>query len=107
MSRGLDKCRRSRKLLGAMSLLIAQLSDVHAKTATDPIVGRWDALCRAVEAELDSRIQACVLVFNGDAAYGGKADEFSVVADLLARLKRHVALARPRLPVHVVTVPGN
>jgi calcineurin-like phosphoesterase family protein len=90
-----------------MSILLVQLSDLHLKTGQEPIVKRWDALCRAVDSEIQSDCKACVIVFSGDAAYGGKAEQFASAMGLLDGLRTHLAFEHPELTIHILTVPGN
>lgn len=90
-----------------MSLLIIQLSDLHVRTGSESIFKNWDALCRAVVAEIDTDTEACLIVFNGDAAFGGKADEFKGASGLIEGLRVHITFTHSSLPVYVVIVPGN
>ncbi len=89
------------------SVLIVQLSDAHIKTITDPLVERWPALCRAIAAELPGDTRACVITFCGDAAFGGKADQFEIAAMLLDDLRKHLNGVKPEISVHILSVPGN
>lgn len=90
-----------------MQILLVQLSDLHANAAENAVEGKWDALCSAVVSDINSETKACVIAFCGDAAYGGKKDEFQacekLIQDLLGKIGEH----NRDLPVHVLVVPGN
>ena len=88
-----------------MSLLLIHLSDLHAHENGNPAEAKWEHLCRAATAEA-SDVEACVIVFNGDAAYGGKPAEFAVAARLLEQLVRAIRKAGVA-EVHLLCVPGN
>ena len=90
-----------------MALMIVQLSDLHAATGKEPVFSIRAAICRAVAAELDGRVDACVILFNGDAAYGGKAGEFKIAADLLRGLRDDLSHGHPAIRFHILSVPGN
>ena len=89
-----------------MDLLIVQISDLHAGAGENPFRQRCETLALAAAAEADAGVGACVLVFNGDAAYGGKPGEFEAAAEMIG-LVRDALADKLKVPVHVVCVPGN
>ncbi len=89
-----------------MKLLIVQLSDLHVQVR-DVICERWDALCRCVAAEIDDETGACAIVLCGDAAFGGKPEQFTIARGLLARLKKSLDDRFENIVARIVVVPGN
>lgn len=90
-----------------MSILLVQLSDLHAKHGNNSFSKRVDAVTRAVAAEADTTTQAIVYVVCGDIAFGGKANEYSVADELLQKLLDVQGQRSPDTPVHMLIVPGN
>lgn len=88
-----------------MSLLIIQLSDLHASSGSNPVEARIEHLCRAAASEVTSAVSAIAVVFSGDAAYGGKPEEFASAKLLLDRVVGSLRLLDR--PVVLLCVPGN
>src|SRR3984957_1040274 len=90
-----------------MAAVVVQLGDLHAKTGKELVLASRNAFFRAVEAEVDPDVSTCVIVFNGDAAYGAKPAEFEMAGELLHGLSLHLRSVWPNLKIYLLTVPGN
>lgn len=90
-----------------MAMLLVQLSDLHATVRGNSCEAKWEALCRAVVAEIDGTITQVVIAFCGDAAWAGLPDEFEVTRSLLGRLRNYILETFPNLNVVILSVPGN
>ncbi|MFT3785518.1 MAG: type I restriction endonuclease [Tepidisphaeraceae bacterium] len=80
---------------------------VFAGNDSESVFKHVDKLARAVNAEVTASTEACVILFNGDAAFGGKGDEFAYAAGLIVAVRTHLTFAHSSLPIYVLTVPGN
>jgi hypothetical protein len=89
-----------------MAVLIIHLSDLHAHAENNCVIGKWDHLCRAVASELHG-IDTCIIVFSGDAAFGGKAEQFKEAIMLLQWLQESIKEKSPSIVLATISVPGN
>ncbi len=71
-----------------MSILLAQLGDIHFKTNTDPAVMRAPYIGAAIAAEVTKDTTSVVIAICGDATYSGTHEQFEVVKDFLIRKNR-------------------
>lgn len=90
-----------------MRIVVIQLSDLHARDAHNPVLGRTEAIVDAVRG-LDFAPGLYLVALTGDMTFSGTAAQFDLVSkwveDLVARLK----LAGPQIAsVRVVACPGN
>lgn len=80
-------------------MLLAQITDLHVtvrgRTAYR-VVDTSACLVRAVDALLALRPRPDAVIVTGDLAYDGRAEEYAVIAEELARL-----------PMPVFAIPGN
>ena len=88
-----------------MNLLILHLSDLHIRTETDAILGRGDAIARAIFKELPLA-DTVVVLFTGDIAFGGKSTEYALARNLVSDIVTSIRAERD-VPVHVLMCPGN
>ncbi len=89
-----------------MAVLVVQLSDLHAYAKDNFVLDKWDALCRAVVSDLHD-VETCVIVFSGDAAWGGKTAEFKEAHFLIQTLQQFIEEKYPAVLITMVSVPGN
>jgi hypothetical protein len=89
-----------------MRLVIAHLSDIHTKTAADPVLNRAVAIAAAIGA-VDPGCTNYLFAVTGDVAFSGKTAEYDIASTffgrLVAELKLHVADQHTSLAF----VPGN
>jgi predicted MPP superfamily phosphohydrolase len=90
-----------------MKLMLLHLSDIHLKGDGDPVLGRLTGVPDAVK-NLDSEVQACLIVVTGDITYSGAEEQFLSAAGGLDRLRREIARALGvEKTVHLIVLPGN
>jgi hypothetical protein len=88
-----------------MKLLLLQLSDIHFCSENDPVLGRIEAIRRAVQALPE--FTACVLVVTGDVAFSGCAAEYAVAHRFFDELRSVFAEKGPAPILAEVFIPGN
>jgi predicted MPP superfamily phosphohydrolase len=88
-----------------MNLLILHLSDIHLKSARDPVLKRVEAIIASLRPHLP-HTGVIAIVVSGDIAQSGSKAEYAIakrfLADLRGRLKGEVAV-----PSHFILAPGN
>ena len=91
-----------------MNLLLIHLSDLHIKSASDPILSRPTLIANAVTS-LTQDVDTIFIATSGDIAYSGKEQEYLLAATFYASLQSSIAsnLSPRVVPVHLVTAPGN
>lgn len=93
-------------------MLLLQLSDIHVKNSTDPVLQRSEAIVAAIK-NLDYEIDAAVILISGDLAFSGQQSQYNAVWDFIERvqtsLQANLATQSARRDVHVRTlaIPGN
>lgn len=88
-----------------MTAVILHLSDIHIKSAKDPILKRAKCIAACVFSSLPSASKVFVVV-SGDIAFSGQADQYALAATFFDEI-RSAILAEAELPVSFVIVPGN
>ena len=88
-----------------MTAVILHLSDIHIKSAKDPILKRAKCIAACVFSSLPSASKVFVVV-SGDIAFSGQADQYALAATFFDQI-RSAILAEAELPVSFVIVPGN
>lgn len=88
-----------------MNLLIVHLSDIHLKTASDPIFKRTEAITASLRPYFP-HAAAIAIVVSGDIAQSGSAPEYKVATRLLTDLRARVR-GEAGVPIHFVIAPGN
>jgi predicted phosphodiesterase len=102
-----DHLTLSQNPRGDMKLLVVQLSDIHIRDRSDWILTRASRIAEAVR-NLDHEIGLCLLVFTGDIAFSGSADQYRVAESWITSLRQQLRNAvGDRVPVKVVAIPGN
>jgi hypothetical protein len=86
-------------------LLLIQLSDIHIRTESDPVLSRVRRIIDAVR-NLDYDLNACVVLLSGDVAYSGSEAEYLIAWGFVDQLKTELEAALQK-KVHFVVVPGN
>jgi hypothetical protein len=89
-----------------MKLLLLQLSDIHIKTAEDPILARASKIASAVK-HLEPNVDGIICVLTGDVTWSGSAEQFSFALKFIDALKDSIETAYPRVSVRLVAIPGN
>ena len=64
-----------------MTVLIAQLGDIHFEEPNDPAVARASNIGAAIAAEVDKHVKTVVLAICGDAAYSGTKKQFTIATN--------------------------
>ena len=88
-----------------MTSVILHLSDMHIKSAKDPILKRAKSIAACVFSSLPSASRVFVVV-SGDIAFSGQADQYALAATFFDEI-RSTILAEAELPVSFVIAPGN
>jgi len=88
-----------------MNLIILHLSDIHIRTNDDEILGRGDAIGRAVFKDL-SMADGVVVLITGDIAYSGKRAEYELAKKLIDDVVTCIRSEKD-VPVHVLMCAGN
>jgi len=61
-----------------MTILLAQLGDIHFKGDSDPVLARAPQLGAAISAELSADVTTVVLALCGDTAFSGTKQQFQI-----------------------------
>lgn len=88
-----------------MTAVILHLSDIHIKSAKDPILKRAKSIAACLFSSLPSASKVFVVV-SGDIAFSGQADQYSLASTFFEEIRAAI-LAEADLPVSFVIVPGN
>lgn len=88
-----------------MKVLLIQLSDIHFKTHTNPVLNKTDALFEAIRNELN-HYEYIYLLVSGDIAFSGKKEEYLVAFDFFTRLITQLENYCERR-IKVLLIPGN
>lgn len=88
-----------------MTAVILHLSDVHIKSAKDPILKRAKSIAACVFSSLPSASKVFIVV-SGDIAFSGQADQYALATTFFDEIRSAIA-AEADLSVSFVIVPGN
>ena len=88
-----------------MTALVLHLSDIHIKSADDPILKRAPAIARTIFPALPNA-SAVVVVVSGDIAFSGTTEQYEAALTFLESLRSEIQSERP-VPVQFVPCPGN
>lgn len=88
-----------------MTALLLHLSDIHIKTAKDPVLKRAQAIAAATFASLPSASHVFIVV-SGDIAYSGAIEEYALASVFFTQL-RDAILSEGSSPVSFILAPGN
>lgn len=93
-----------------MRVLIVHLSDIHIHTAADVVLGRAEAIGRAVQSWC-YEIDLCVIAVTGDIAYSGTETQYISAEFFLLEIEEYLLKCFKErgaaVPLHRVVVPGN
>jgi len=89
-----------------MKILLIQLSDIHIRHSTDPILSRVHRVVDAVKG-VEPSINAAVCVLSGDVVYSGTNEQFELALSFVSELKTQMDEALPATPLRFIAVPGN
>ena len=90
-----------------MRILLVQLSDMHVRTSGNSLSEKGARIVSAIQ-NLEPDLEACILLFTGDIAFSGDADEYYVALGFIGQLQIDLRNAFPRhVPVYVAVIPGN
>src|SRR5436190_1389022 len=89
-----------------MAIVLAQLSDIHLKSSTDPVASRVVQIAAAI-ASATVKPSLCVLVLSGDLAHSGTEAQFKAFALFLRKLRDELRKLDSQMKVETIMVPGN
>lgn len=91
-----------------MRIVLIQLSDLHCTTnkpGGNPLISRIPALCGAIRSALSPSDQ-CILLFSGDIADWGKAEEYDIAKGCIQSIYSEIEEHSSNKPI-ILMVPGN
>lgn len=88
-----------------MTVVVLHLSDIHIRTATNPILTRGASIAAATFPSLPEASHVFI-VCSGDVAYSGKREEYEAASSLFSDIKQAIR-AENACPISFVFAPGN
>jgi hypothetical protein len=88
-----------------MTAVVLHLSDIHIKTANDPILYRGDNIAATVFSSLPSASQIFIVV-SGDIAFSGEASQYALAEQFFLSIKNAI-WRETSCPIAFVLSPGN
>ncbi|WP_226665043.1 metallophosphoesterase family protein [Microbulbifer aggregans] len=88
-----------------MKLVILHLSDIHIKSAADPILNKHNEISRTLYQHINDSSHL-VIVITGDIAHSGQSQQYAEAILFLEKIKKEVTDERD-IKVDFVTCPGN
>lgn len=88
-----------------MTAVVLHLSDIHIKTAKDPILKRGDSIAAATFASLPAASHVFI-VCSGDVAYSGAAEEYKAASSLFSQIEASIR-KETACPISFIFAPGN
>lgn len=89
-----------------MRLLLVQLSDIHFKTGSDPVLSRVQAIWAAIRST-GAPPDACLFLITGDIAWSGQEKEYDQASAFFRLFRNEITLDLKNTPVVFVAIPGN
>jgi hypothetical protein len=89
-----------------MLVSIIHLSDLNIASARDLVLTRAEAIASTTNGGTQ-QTALWVLLFSGDIALSGKAEEYALARTLIAQLRNNLNALHPKSQVKTVVVPGN
>ena len=89
-----------------MRLLLVQLSDIHFRTASNPISARVSQIAAAIRST-GSTPDACAILITGDIAWSGDDAEYEVARAFFSDLRRELEHDFPGTQLAFLVIPGN
>lgn len=90
-----------------MSILLAQLGDIHFKETTDPVYNRASQIAATISAEVTAGVTSVVIAICGDATFSGTKKQFSVARGFIEAIENEIRRRHASVPITRVMVPGN
>lgn len=88
-----------------MTAVLLHLSDIHIKTAKDPILKRASDVATCVYSFLPDASHI-FLVISGDVAFSGEKEQYELAANFLHQLES-VLRTETSVPITFIVAPGN
>lgn len=88
-----------------MTAVVLHLSDIHIRTAKDPILKRSQEIAASVTPSLPGATHVFIVV-SGDIAFSGIASEYALAKHFLEAI-RHAIAQETDCPISFVITPGN
>jgi hypothetical protein len=89
-----------------MRVLFVQLSDIHFRSASNPISARVGSLVVAIRS-IAPKPDFCVVLVTGDVAYSGQIDEYKNSEKFFSDLKADLSGYFGGSNLHFEFIPGN
>ena len=89
-----------------MTAVVLHLSDIHIKTAKDPILQRGGDIAATVFSSLPSASHVFIVV-SGDVAFSGHGTEYGLANALFLEIQAAISAEAPDCPISFVLAPGN
>lgn len=90
-----------------MTILLAQLGDIHFKGDSDPVLARAPQLGAAISAELSADVTTVVLALCGDTAFSGTKQQFQIARGFVEAIETEIRRRNASASIRRVIVPGN
>jgi hypothetical protein len=92
-----------------MSVLIAQLGDIHLEEAHDPAMTRAPYIGAAIAAEVDKQVLTVILAVCGDAAFCGTKTQFDIAMQFVEAIEHELRTRCDSIEFELIriAVPGN
>ncbi|MBK7490848.1 MAG: metallophosphoesterase, partial [Nitrosomonas sp.] len=88
-----------------MTVIVLHLSDIHIKTAKDPILQRGGEIASTIFSSLSSASHVFIVV-SGDIAFSGEASEYEYTNHFFTQIKEAIQKER-NCPINFILTPGN
>ena len=88
-----------------MTIVLLHLSDIHIKTARDPILARTREIAACAFSVLHPASHVFIIV-SGDIAYSGSAEQYGLATEFFAQI-RDILSSEAKCEISFVLVPGN
>lgn len=89
-----------------MLVSVVHLSDIHIKSAHNPVADRAKSIVDALFS-FEPNVDICILALTGDIAYSGKAEEYVQALTFVLEIQSHITQRNKAARVELVAVPGN
>jgi hypothetical protein len=90
-----------------VTILLAQLGDIHFEDPSDPAFTRSMAIAAAISAEVTPNVTSVVLAICGDAAYSGIEKQFTIAKKFVEDIEHEISRRHSDLKIHRTLLPGN
>lgn len=88
-----------------MSIVLLHLSDIHIRSAQDPILTKGNLIAACTFSDLPEASTVFVIA-SGDIAFSGKDYEYEAAEKLFKNIKNAIQ-SEKNIPVHFLSAPGN